>query len=73
MKVWKRNRMTRAERAALVAAFVVPALAWPAIIALVQSMSVGWQLLIVAVGLGMFALRIILGFLAAVAGLICRR
>ena len=73
MKVWKRNRMTRAERAALVATFVVPALAWPAIFALVQNMSVGWQLLLAAVGFGALALKITLGFLAAVAGLICRR
>ena len=65
--------MTRAERAALGAAFVLPALAWPAIIAMIQNMSVGWLLLIVAFGLGMFALQVILGFLAAVAGLICRR
>ena len=72
MSVGKRNRMTRAERAATAAACVVPFAAWPAVIALIGSLSLEWQVLIAAAGLGLFGLGVAAGLLAAVAGLIRR-
>ena len=72
MSVGKRNRMTRAERASIAAACVVPVVAWPAIIALIRSLSPEWQWMLAAGGLGLFAFGVAAGLLTAVAGLIRR-
>lgn len=73
MSVGKRNRMTRAERVAAAVAVVVAAAFWPAALFFVRSLSLEWQVLVAAAGLGLFGLGAAAGLLAAVAGLFCRR
>lgn len=73
MSVAKRNRMTALERVVFVVACAAGAAFWPAVILFVSSLSLEWQVLIAAAGLGLFGLGAAAGLLAAVAGLFCRR